>query len=135
MANFGDLTQQSAVDALAGALVNAVRNSFEQSTPPASQPPFSGPRSGEMPSEEFKTESGSISIPRSTRREALGKAGLVGKVELTSDMNEDEIRTEICEVFAAPMGLTVDDIKTGKRFNYTYLLLLVLMKSRNIYVG
>ncbi|XP_019855226.1 PREDICTED: uncharacterized protein LOC109584088 [Amphimedon queenslandica] len=37
-------------------------------------------------------------------------------------MNEDEVRTEICEVFAAPMGLTVDDIKTGKRFNYTYLL-------------
>lgn len=72
--------------------------------------------------EEFRSENGSICIPRSTRREKLGKAGLVGKIEITSSMTEDEVRSEICEVFAVPMGLTVEDIKNGTRFQFSYLL-------------
>ena len=196
MAGNGDLgavvrrntDQLAAVDALAGALVNAVRHSFEQAIVPG---PSQSPRPEHMlpggssstpqrkvteyqraanqgtkknklsvapPSlfsqssssrrsnsrkrkqsdvqaksttyvrdivllpEEFRSENGSICIPRSTRREKLGKAGLVGKIEITSSMTEDEVRSEICEVFAVPMGLTVEDIKNGTRFQFSYLL-------------
>ena len=47
---------------------------------------------------------GNIKIPRSRcAREMLAKNGLIGKVALTSDMGEDEIRSEICSVFHTAM--------------------------------
>lgn len=60
-------------------------------------------------------------VPRSNNRETLGKAILFGKIELSSDMTEDEVRTEICELFSGPMGLTTDNIKDGIRFKFHYL--------------
>ena len=42
-----------------------------------------------------------ITIPRS--REELSKAGLVGKISLSSDMSEDAIFEEIRSVFQGPM--------------------------------
>lgn len=71
---------------------------------------------------EFRSENGSICIPQSTRREKLGKVGLVGKVEITSSMTEDEVHSAICEVFAVPMGLMVEVIKNRTRFQFSYLL-------------
>lgn len=70
---------------------------------------------------EFKGRSGDISIPRITRRNKLGQAGLVGKIELNSSMSDDEVRTEICQVFAVPMGLIEEDIKDGRFFPFLYL--------------
>ena len=70
---------------------------------------------------EFKSRGGDISIPRSTKRNKLGQAGLVGKIELNSAMEDAEVRTEICQVFAAPMGLTEEDIKDGHLFPFSYL--------------
>ena len=43
-----------------------------------------------------------IAIPHN--REELSKAGLVGKICLTSDMTEDEIFAEIRNVFRGPMN-------------------------------
>ena len=34
----------------------------------------------------------------------LGKMGLIGKLHLSSDMNEDDVKKEIRSVFQAPMG-------------------------------
>ena len=42
----------------------------------------------------------------------------MGKIEITSSMTEDEVHSEICEVFAVPMGLTVEDTC----FQFSYLL-------------
>ena len=47
---------------------------------------------------------GNIKIPRSRCvREMLAKNRLIGKFALTSDMDEDEIRSEICSVFHMAM--------------------------------
>lgn len=70
---------------------------------------------------EFQSKDGDISIPRSGRRNKLGQAGLIGKVELNSNMTDLEVRTEICEVFATPMGLMDEDIKSGHLFPFSYL--------------
>lgn len=48
---------------------------------------------------------GSIKIPRGQKsREFLARNGLIGKISLSSNMNEEEIMTEISSVFAAKMG-------------------------------
>ena len=70
---------------------------------------------------EFKSRSGEISFPRGSRRTQLGKAGLVGKVELDSSMSDMQVRQEICEVFATPMGMSQDDIKENRFFSFSYL--------------
>ena len=63
---------------------------------------------------EFRSRTGEISIPRSTRR---SKLGLVGKIEIDSSMTDQDVRKEICEVFASPMGLANKD----QFFPFTYL--------------
>ncbi|XP_019858212.1 PREDICTED: uncharacterized protein LOC109586463 [Amphimedon queenslandica] len=159
--------QVTAVDALAGALVNVVRQSLRSGMEPstsqeATRPVTEFQRAAKRPKlsppslfnsrqvhpyqsrkrketarstpkvtnyvrdiillpDEFENETGSVCIPRSNNREMLGKAGLVGKIELSSDKTEDEVRTEICELFAVPMGLTTDNIKDGIRFKFHYL--------------
>jgi len=50
------------------------------------------------------THGGEIQIPRGPSREKLGRQGLIGKIRLTTDMNEDEIYKEIWSVFSKPMG-------------------------------
>ena len=70
---------------------------------------------------EFKGPRKNISIPRSKKRTLLAQAGLVGKIELNSGMEEDEVREEVCRVFSKVMGITETEINTGKYFNYTYL--------------
>lgn len=57
---------------------------------------------------------GVITIPRKERRSKLGVAGLVGKMEFNSNMSAQEVRSEICQVFATPMGLTESDIKNER---------------------
>lgn len=64
---------------------------------------------------------GVITIPRKERRSKLGVAGLVGKMEFNSNMSAQEVRSEICQVFATPMGLTESDIKNERLFSFTYL--------------
>lgn len=48
--------------------------------------------------------SSSYSYPRGRYRASLGKMGLIGKIHLSSDMNEDDVKKEICSVFQGPMG-------------------------------
>ena len=69
---------------------------------------------------EFKGRGGDVSIPRSTRRNKLGQAGLIAKIELKSNMS-DEVRMEICQVFALPTGLVKEDLKSGRLFPFSYL--------------
>ncbi len=46
-----------------------------------------------------------MKIPRSPAiRDFLAKNNLIGKIRLTSAMNEDEILREICSVFSLAMG-------------------------------
>lgn len=70
---------------------------------------------------EYKNSSGDVTIPRSGKRSLLGRAGLIGKVEIDSFMTDLDVRKEICEVFSVPMGITCDDIKHGHVFPFTYL--------------
>jgi hypothetical protein len=70
---------------------------------------------------EFKGRGGDVSIPRSTKKNKLGQAGLVGKFELNSSMSDDDVRAEICQVFAVPMGLVEEDLKSGHLFPFSYL--------------
>ncbi len=62
-----------------------------------------------------------IVIPRTERRNTIAEAGLIGKVEFRSDMSDLEARSEICKVFAEPMGLTDSLINHGELFPFTYL--------------
>lgn len=52
----------------------------------------------------FQLSSGEISVPHSAKRNKLGEAGLIGKIELSSAMREEEVCTEI---FAMPILYTV----------------------------
>ncbi len=54
---------------------------------------------------------GEISIPRATKRSRLGMAGLVGKIDINSDMSDFDVGKEICEIFSTPMGLSKEDIE------------------------
>ena len=56
---------------------------------------------------DFKTPDGDIVIPRAARRTKLGKAGLVGKIEIDSSMTDSDVCREVCEVFATPMGYSI----------------------------
>ena len=68
-------------------------------------------------------ESGNVQIPRTERRNAIAEAGLIGKGEFRSDMTDQEVRQEICKVFARPMGLTKVSVEQGNVFPFTYLQL------------
>jgi len=70
---------------------------------------------------EFKSDSGEVLIPRGGHRSFLGRAGLIGKIQINSAMSENEVRKEFCEVFAIPMGLTHEDLRSGHYFPFTYL--------------
>ena len=48
---------------------------------------------------EFKNRNGEICIPRCGKRSLLGQAGLVGKVEICSDMSDEDVRREIWKFF------------------------------------
>ena len=54
--------------------------------------------------------SGSLtfSFPRGKYRASLGMKGLIGKIHLSSDMNEDDIKKEIRTIFEVPMGSDPD---------------------------
>ena len=69
----------------------------------------------------YKSSNGEVLIPRKGKRSFLGQAGLVGKIEILSTMTDLEVRREICEVFATPMGLTEDDLKSDRLFPFSYL--------------
>jgi hypothetical protein len=64
---------------------------------------------------------GSVSIPRTERRNGIADAGLVGKVEFRSDMCNTEVRQQICRVFATAMNLEKFEIDEGKLFPFHYL--------------
>ncbi len=70
---------------------------------------------------EWSDNSPKISIPRNAKRNLLAELGLVGKIEFTSAMSADDIKEEICKVFATPMGLTLESISLGESFPFTYL--------------
>ncbi len=70
---------------------------------------------------EFKGPNNNVSIPRCKRRTLLAQAGLVGKIELHSGMEEDDVREEVCEIFAQIMGFTQADIQNRRYFQYAYL--------------
>ena len=70
---------------------------------------------------EFRARNGEISVPRASRRSKLGQAGLVGKIEIDSDMTGEQVRVEVCLVFSSPMGLLESDVKNGDLFPFSYL--------------
>lgn len=74
-----------------------------------------------LPRSYRNVESGNVPIPRTERRNIIAEAGLIGKVEFRSDMTDQEVRQEICKVFASPMGLTKTAIEQGDLFPFTYL--------------
>ena len=71
--------------------------------------------------EEWRGDQHKISIPRKKKLNFLAVSGLLGKIEFSSVMSEDEVSKEICRVFAGIMGLTHEMIEEGHRFPYTYL--------------
>ena len=74
-----------------------------------------------LPRSYRNVESRNVPIPRTERRNAIAEAGLIGKVDFRSDMTDQEVRQEICKVFATPMGLTKVAIEQGNLFPFTYL--------------
>ena len=68
-----------------------------------------------------RRDNGIIQIPRGKCRARLAEAGLLGKVELTSAMDPDEVKSEICQVFMIPMALSKDDIVNKRFFEFSYL--------------
>lgn len=51
----------------------------------------------------------------------LAESGLFGKIEFSSTMTAKEMRQEICRVFSIPMGVTEEEIVSGKLFPFHYL--------------
>ncbi len=66
-------------------------------------------------------DSKQISVPRLERRNTLAKSGLMGKIELNSEMTEEDVRREVCRVFAVPMGLYERELEEGTTFPFQYL--------------
>ena len=64
---------------------------------------------------------GSVSIPRTDKKNAIAEAGLMGKVQFRSDMCNTEVRQQICKVFATAMNLKKLEIDEGKLFPFQYL--------------
>ena len=63
-----------------------------------------------------------VVIPRGEKRTMLAENGLIGKVQFHSGMSEQEVRTEICSVFAKPMGLECRLEVSGENiFPFEYL--------------
>lgn len=56
----------------------------------------------------YPSVKGRYAIPRKDTRANLAASGLIGKVRLSSDMDEGDIMTEIQSVFSAPMGFDED---------------------------
>ena len=74
-----------------------------------------------MPRNYRNVENGNVAIPRTERRNTIAEAGHIGKLEFRSDMTDQQVRQEICKVFAIPMGLTKTAIEQGSLFPFTYL--------------
>ena len=70
---------------------------------------------------EMKNEEGHVTIPRGSHRSCLAHCGLLGKIELMSDMSADEVVSEICRVFAGPFGLSAEDFEQNRGFPFHYL--------------
>jgi len=70
---------------------------------------------------ECQNKKGDITIPKPDKRVLLGRAGLVGKIEIHSSMNAEEVRKEVCEVFSTPMGINKSNLKAGELFPFEYL--------------
>jgi hypothetical protein len=72
---------------------------------------------------EFRGRSGTVIIPRGSRRSALAdeRSGLLGKIIFQSDWSEERTVEEITRVFAMPFGLSTEDILAGKRVEFSYL--------------
>ena len=70
---------------------------------------------------DLRNEDGTVQIPRGTRRNALALCGLFGKIEFRSDMSAEEMRCEVCQVFAGPFGLSAEDIQQKRLFPFLYL--------------
>lgn len=62
-----------------------------------------------------------VAIPRGEKRNALAENGLLGKIEFNSEMNSDDIISEVCKVFASPMGLDERSLSEGKTFRFQFL--------------
>ena len=56
----------------------------------------------------------SITIPRGSKRTTLAECGLIGKVHLTNEMSEEDVKCEIRSVFGKQM-------KYDPNFPFTYL--------------
>ena len=67
---------------------------------------------------EVTSKCDKIVIPRGEKRSILAENGLVGKLQFHSDMPEEEVRKEICSIFAKPMGLKRN---AEKIFQFSYL--------------
>ena len=74
-----------------------------------------------LPRSYRNSDSGNVPIPRTEKRNSIAEAGLIGKVEFRSDMTDQEVRQEICKVFARPMGLTKASVEQGNLFPFIYL--------------
>ena len=61
-----------------------------------------------------RTGGGNFAFPRGSYRSYLAKCGLIGKLHMTSKMSEEEVATEICSIFKAPM-------KNNAYFQFQYL--------------
>lgn len=71
--------------------------------------------------ESWCTNPRHITIPRGEKRNYLAENGLLGKIEFNSEMSAEDIRIEVCKVFASPMGLSEDDIAAGKTMGFRFL--------------
>ena len=74
-----------------------------------------------LPCNSRGRDDGVIQIPRGKCRARLAEAGLLGKVELTSVMDAEEVKSEICQVFMVPMALSKNDIANKRFFEFSYL--------------
>lgn len=63
---------------------------------------------------DTKSVGGNISFPRGNYRGFLAGCGLIGKLRLTSEMNEEEVASEIRSIFKEPM-------KGDSEFRFQYL--------------
>ena len=57
-----------------------------------------------LPQSRRNSADNSFAYPRGRYRAYLGKLGLIGKLHISSDMNEDDVKGEIRSVFKGPMG-------------------------------
>lgn len=72
---------------------------------------------------DCQSDSGTIAIPRGTRRNFLAskEVGLLGKIEFQSSWTAEKMRQENSLVFARPFELNRDIKNNGRRINFDYL--------------